>query len=186
LKGGVVSFLRRRRVKTLLLGAWMRAICTLAAAALFLPPALAAQRSDVSLPRLRQAVLRHGARERGALLCLPADVRSRQGLTVLIYTIEGACGRHRASLPGGCSNQWNRYLTGLYRGRVIAPIVIGGKARFQGQGFTLKGRTVDIQGTELGPADALCCPTQAAQRSYRFDGRRFVPLHDAAGSTAHP
>ena len=69
---------------------------------------------------------------------------------------------------------------------VPPPIVIGGKARFQGQGFTLKGRTVDIQGTELGPADALCCPTQAAQRSYRFDGRRFVPLHDAAGSTAHP
>lgn len=127
-------------------------------------------------PLLQKAMLQHIAHIRADEYCPARSVKSEGNLSVLIYTAEGACNGNRAQQPGTCSNDWVRYMVGENKGRLLAPVIVGGKGRFEDDTISLAKGLIKISGLAAGKSDASCCPGTSAVRTFRVSEGRFVEV----------
>jgi hypothetical protein len=115
---------------------------------------------------IEKAINNHIQKIRASEYCEARSIKSGDGITVVIYTAEGACGNNKKSPPGTCSNNWVRYMVGSIDGRIIGPVRVGGKGDLSDNEIKLKGNNIEIVGHTIGPKDALCCPSVPKTKKY--------------------
>ena len=125
---------------------------------------------------LQQAMTRHVTKIRAEEYCPGRVLKSNGELSVLIYTAEGACGDDTTQEPGTCSVTWVRYMVGLYKGKIVAPIIVGGKGDLCDKKVSISKGIVTVSGLEVGPSDAFCCPSVPAKKMFKVSEGHFVEV----------
>jgi hypothetical protein len=98
---------------------------------LFLPLDALAGRCPAAPVQIENAIRQHITRLGATEYCDARRVKTENGITLAIYTAEGACaGQNSHDEPGTCSNNWVRYMVALSGPRVTPPVEVGGKERF--------------------------------------------------------
>jgi tRNA U34 2-thiouridine synthase MnmA/TrmU len=123
---------------------------------------------------LEQAVTQHIHEIRASEYCKARLIQSNQSISIVIYTAEGQCNSSTVQPAGSCSNNWVRYMAGVSKGSILAPVLVGGKGNFTDQKITITGNNVTISGVTLGEHDGLCCPTVPQTKSYKVTKNGFV------------
>lgn len=119
----------------------------------------------------------HIAHIRADEYCAARTFTSGDGLSILIYTAEGACNNDKNEKPGTCSTSWVRYMIGEYQGRSIGPMALGGEGSFQDTRVVIAEGIVKFVGFTYGKSDPLCCPTVPSAKIFRVSGGRFVQVN---------
>lgn len=123
---------------------------------------------------IEKAIHRHIAMLRATEYCAARRVKTERGITVAIYTAEGACAALDLRLkPGSCSNDWARYMVALSGQRVTAPVEIGGKGGFTDTDVKISDGVVEVKGVSVGPHDPICCPSVQETKQYKVSPSRL-------------
>ncbi|TRW89492.1 hypothetical protein [Candidatus Methylobacter oryzae] len=136
--------------------------------------AVAAEECPSTPPKIDKAIRRHVSKLRAAEYCEARTVKAEGGITVAIYTAEGACaGFNARSKPGTCSNNWSRYMVVLAGQCVTPPIEVGSKGDLSDTGVEISEGIIKITGLVVGPNDAMCCPSVPEARRFKFSQARL-------------
>jgi hypothetical protein len=97
---------------------------------------------------IQQHITRLGATE----YCDARRVKTENGITVTIFTAEGACAaQNPRDEPGTCSNNWVRYMVALLGQRVTPPVEVGGKSGFSDTAVRISNGIIQVNGLSVGP-----------------------------------
>ncbi|MEF9387163.1 hypothetical protein V4890_16290 [Ralstonia solanacearum species complex bacterium KE056] len=119
--------------------------------------------------KIEKAIRQHIVTLRAAEYCDARTVKAEDGVTVAIYTAEGACATlDPRAKPGTCSNNWVRYMVALSGQRITPPIKVGGKGGLTATGIRISNGTVEVSGLSLGPQDSTCCPSVPETKKFRI------------------
>lgn len=117
---------------------------------------------------IEKAIRQHIATLRATEYCGARKVTAEGGITVAIYTAEGACAAlNPRAKPGTCSNNWVRYMVALSGQRVMLPVEVGGKGRLAVTGVKISQDIVEVNGLSRGPNDAMCCPSVPQTKMFK-------------------
>lgn len=117
---------------------------------------------------IEKAIRHHMATLRATEYCGARTVKAEGGITVAIYSAEGACAAlNSRAKPGTCLNNWVRYMVALSGERVTPPVEIGGRGSLTDTGIKISGGIVEVNGLSLGPNDALCCPSVPQTKMFK-------------------
>lgn len=122
---------------------------------------------------IETAIFKHINKIRAYEYCDARLIESSHNRTIVIYTAEGECNESTEQPPGSCSNNWARYMIGEYSGRLIAPVLIGGKGNFTDHEIMSTGNEIKISGVTVGSEDGLCCPTVPQTKAFRVADNGF-------------
>lgn len=118
---------------------------------------------------IEKAIHRHIDTLRATEYCDARRVKTEDGVTVAIYTAEGACaGVDPRGQPGTCSVNWVRYMVALAGRRVTPPVEVGGKGGLTDVGVEISDGIIEVKGLSVGPNDPLCCPTLPATKKFKL------------------
>lgn len=152
---------------------------------LVLPLGALAGSCPVAPAQIEKAIGQHVAALRATEYCDARTVKTENGVTVAIYTAEGACAELNArAKPGTCSNNWVRYMVALSGRRVTPPVEIGGKGGFMDVGVTISDREIEVRGLSLGPNDPICCPTLPVTKKFEVSPSGLSEIRQKKGVSA--
>jgi hypothetical protein len=119
--------------------------------------------------KIEKAIRLHIVALRATEYCDARRVKAENGVTVAIYTAEGACATLNSRVaPGTCSNNWVRYMVTLSGQRVTPPVEVGGKSGLADTGVNIVDGIVEVSGLSVGPHDATCCPSVPKTKKFKI------------------
>lgn len=119
-----------------------------------------------------ELIIGHTQEVRGGEYCRFRKVYKRNGIELVLYTIEGPCYKN-SSRAGSCGNHYFRSMVGVINGKKYQPIVIGGKGVFQSKEINYSEGVVTINGLSYKRSDPMCCPSVEDQRKYKIGALEF-------------
>lgn len=125
---------------------------------------------------LKNIMVQHIVEIRANEYCEARVFKASEGLSILIYTAEGACGKEKIETPGTCSTNWVIYMVGEHQDVPIGPVVVGGKGFYEEKQVSIFNGVVKITGLTYGRSDPLCCPTIPAVKFFKVSDGRFVQV----------
>lgn len=137
---------------------------------LLVPPPSALAGSCPAAPvEIEKAIRQHIVTLRAVEYCAARTVKNEGGITVAIYTAEGACASLSSQAkPGTCSNNWVRYMIALSSQPVTAPVEVGGKGGLNDTGVKISEGIIEVNGLSPGPNDPLCCPSVPETKRFKL------------------
>ena len=137
---------------------------------LLLIPSVALAGSCPAAPeQIKKAIRQHIVRLRATEYCDARKVKTEHGITVAIYTAEGACAaQNLRAEPGTCSNNWVRYMVVLSGQRITLPVAVGGKSGFSDMRVEISRGIIDVSGLSVGPNDSMCCPSVPTTKKFKI------------------
>ncbi len=135
-----------------------------------MPPLIASAGSCPAAPvEIEKAIRQHIVTLRAVEHCAARTVKDEGGITVAIYTAEGACANLSSKAKSGtCSNNWVRYMVALSGRQVTAPVEVGRKGGLSDTSVKVSGRVIDVNGLSLGPNDSMCCPSVPETKRFKL------------------
>ncbi len=135
--------------------------------------------------KIEKAIQQHMITLRATEYCEARTVKTEHGITVAIYTAEGACaGQDPQAQPGTCSNNWVRYMVVRANQKITPPVEVGGKGGMTDTGVRISSGTIEVKGRSLGPKDSMCCPSVPETKTFKISPSGRV--HQVLPVTARP
>jgi hypothetical protein len=119
--------------------------------------------------QIEKVIRQHIVTLRATEYCEARRVKTENGITVAIYTAEGACTAiNPRAKPGTCSNNWVRYMVALSGQRITPPVKVGGKGGLSDTGVKISDGLIEVIGLTVGPADSMCCPSVPETKIFKI------------------
>ncbi|MEF2249504.1 hypothetical protein [Ralstonia solanacearum] len=119
--------------------------------------------------QITKAIRQHIITLQASEYCAGRTVKTENGITVAIYTAEGACaGENPRAKPGTCSNNWARYMVALSGRRITPPVEVGGKGDLADRDVKISDGTIEVSGLSIGPNDSMCCPSVPGKKTFKI------------------
>ena len=67
-------------------------------------------------------------------------------------------------------------MVGSLNGKIIGPVIVGGKGGLADNEIKIKGNIVELVGLTIGPNDALCCPSVPSSKRFGFSENGFKEI----------
>ncbi|OGR05388.1 MAG: hypothetical protein A2511_00415 [Deltaproteobacteria bacterium RIFOXYD12_FULL_50_9] len=125
---------------------------------------------------IEKAINEHIQKIRASEYCPARSIQSQNDTIIAVYTAEGECGEDKETPPGACSVNWVRYMVGSLNGKIIGPVIVGGKGGLADNEIKIKGNIVELVGLTIGPNDALCCPSVPSSKRFGFSENGFKEI----------
>jgi hypothetical protein len=127
---------------------------------------------------IQNAIEQHISNLKAFEYCNARKLKSEKGITIAIYTAEGACvDLDPQAAPGTCSNKWVRYIVSLKDKKVSQPIEVGEKGGFSDQNIKISSKTIELRGLSNGKNDPLCCPSIPTTKKFKITQSGLIETH---------